>query len=126
MNSDRRGQRRPLQRPSVGMVLQGPRVPQVLERLVLQVELLAASIRDSCAPRGYTDTHTGRTSRAGEGVESQDGLGDKRTEAAQACSGTEQYYVGQRVDRGGVEFSDETCFHLVRESVTFGDSGVNL
>jgi hypothetical protein len=38
----RRGQRRPVPRPSVGMVLQGPCVPQV-ERLVLQVELLAAS-----------------------------------------------------------------------------------
>ena len=88
------------------MVLQGPRVPQVLERLVLQVQLLAASVRDGCAPRGCTDTHTGGTSRAGEGVESRDGLGDERTEAAQACSGTEWYCVGQRVGRGDVEFSD--------------------
>ena len=44
--------------PSVGIVLQGPCVPQVLERLVLQVELLAASRRDSYAPCGCTDTHT--------------------------------------------------------------------
>jgi hypothetical protein len=71
------GQRCPLQRPSVGIVLQGPRVPQVLERLVLQVQLLAASVRDGRALRGYTDIHTGGTSRAGKGVESRDRLGDK-------------------------------------------------
>ncbi|OCK72732.1 hypothetical protein K432DRAFT_455751 [Lepidopterella palustris CBS 459.81] len=69
--------------------LQGPSVLQVLERLVLQVQLLAASVRDVCAPRGCTDTHTGGTSRAGEGAESRDGLGDERSEAAQACSGIE-------------------------------------
>jgi hypothetical protein len=40
------------------MVLQRPRVPQVLKHLVLQVELLAASVRDGCAPRRRTDTHT--------------------------------------------------------------------
>ena len=91
------------------MVLQGPRVPQVLERLVLQVQLLAASVRDGCAPRGCTDTHTGGTSRAGEGVVSRDGLGDERTEAAEACSGTE----------------DSICYRLVRKIVTFGDSGIN-
>lgn len=48
-----------MQRPLVSMVLQGSRVPQVLKRLVLQVQILAASVRDGCAPRGYTDTHTG-------------------------------------------------------------------
>ena len=100
-------------------------MPQVLECLVLQVELLAASVRDGCAPRGCTDTHTSRTSRAGEGVESRDGLGDERTEAAQACSGTEWYCVGQRVGRGGVEILDEIYFRLVREIVTFGDSGIH-
>jgi hypothetical protein len=42
------------------------------DRLVLRVQLLAASVRDGCAPRGYTDTYTGRTSRAGEGGESRD------------------------------------------------------
>src|SRR5207248_9744363 len=31
--------------------------PQVLERLVLQVQLLAASIRDGCATRRCMDTH---------------------------------------------------------------------
>lgn len=87
----RRGQRWPVQHPLVGMVLQGPRVPQVLERLVLQFELLAASVPDGCAPRGCTDIHTGRTLRDGEGVESRDGLGNKRTNAAQACSRTEWY-----------------------------------
>jgi hypothetical protein len=54
-------------------------MPQVLEYLVLQVKPLAASVRDGCALRGCTDTHThihtGRTSRAGEGVDSRDGLG---------------------------------------------------
>ena len=120
-----RGQRWPVQGPSVGMVLQGPHVPQILECVVLQVELLAASVRDGCTPRGYTDTYTGKTSRAGEGVESRDGLGDERTEAAQAWSGTEWYCIGQRVGRGGVEFSDEICYCLVREIVTFGDSGIN-
>ncbi len=30
--------------------------------------------------RGYTDTHMGRLSRAGKGVESRDRLGDERTE----------------------------------------------
>jgi len=35
--------------------------------VVLQVQLLAASVRDGCAPRGCTDTYTGRTSQAGEG-----------------------------------------------------------
>jgi hypothetical protein len=42
---------------SGGLVLQGPRVPQVLERLSLQAELLAASARDGCAPRRRRDTH---------------------------------------------------------------------
>jgi hypothetical protein len=41
--------------------------------------------------RTHTRVGTGRTSRAGEGVESLDGLGDKRTEVAQACSRTEWY-----------------------------------
>ena len=41
-------------------------MPKVLERLVLQVQLPAASVRNSCAPRGCMDTHTGGTSRAGE------------------------------------------------------------
>ena len=68
-------------------------------------------------------THTGGTWRAGEGVESRNGLGDERTEGAQACSGTELYCVEQRVGCGGVEFSDEICYRLVREIVTFGDSG---
>ncbi len=107
------------------MVLQGPRVPQVLERLVLQVQLLATSVRDDCAPRGCTDAHTGGTSRAGEGVESRDGLGDERTEGAQACSGTEWYCVEKRVGCGGIEYSDEICYRLVREIVTFGNSGIN-
>ena len=59
------------------------------------------------------------------GVESREGLGDERTEAAQACSWTEWYCVGQRVGRGDVEFSDEICYRLVRKIVTFGDSGIN-
>ena len=54
-------------------------MPQVLERLVLQVKRLAASVRDGCTPCGCTDTRVGGTSRAGEGVESRNGLGDKRT-----------------------------------------------
>ena len=62
------------------MVLQGPRVPQVLERLVLQVKLPAASVRDGCAPRGCTGIYMGRTSRASERVQSLDGLGDERAE----------------------------------------------
>ncbi len=65
----------------------------------------------------YGHTHTGGMSRAGEGVESRDGLGDERTEGAQACSRTEWYYVEQRVGDGGIEFSDEV--------VTFGDSENN-
>ena len=81
-----------------------PACPKYCERLVLQVQLLAASVRDGCAPRGCTETHTGGTSRAGEGVESRDRLGDERTEAAQACSRTEWYCVGQRVGRGGEEW----------------------
>jgi len=28
------------------------------------------------------------------------------------------YYVGQQAGRGGIDFSDETCFRLVREIVT--------
>jgi hypothetical protein len=51
-------------------------MPQVLERLVLQVQPLAASVQDSYALCGCTDTHThthtGGTSQAGEGVESRD------------------------------------------------------
>ncbi|PMD66910.1 uncharacterized protein K444DRAFT_623160 [Hyaloscypha bicolor E] len=112
------GQHRPVQRPSVGIVLQGYRMPQVLERLVLHLYETAGT------PRECTDTHTGGTSRAGEGVESQDGLGEKRTEGAQACSGTEWYCVEQRVGCGGIEFSDEICYRLVREIVTFGNSGI--
>ena len=61
-------------------------MPQVLERLVLQVQLLATSVQDGCAPRGCTNIHTGRTSQAGEGVESRDGLGDERTEAAKPAT----------------------------------------
>jgi hypothetical protein len=89
-------------------------LPQVLERLVLQV-----CMRRLCTARMYGHTHTGRMSQAGEGVESRDRLGDERTKAAQACSETEWYCVGQRVGRGGVGFSDEICFCLVREIVTF-------
>jgi hypothetical protein len=33
-------------------------------------------------------------------------------------------YVGQQAGRGGVDFSDETFFRLVREIVTFA-SGIN-
>jgi len=56
----------------------------VLERLV---QLLAASVRDGCAPRGCADTYKGGTSRASEGVESRDELGDERTKAAyKMCS----------------------------------------
>jgi len=95
-------------------------VPQVLERLVLQVPLLATCVQDGCAPRGCTDTYM---SRAGEGVECRDGMGGERTEGARACSGTEWYCVGPRVGCRGVDFSDETCFRL-REVVTFG-SGIN-
>lgn len=68
---------------------------------------------------------TGRTSRAGEGVESRDRLGDERTEGAQTCSGTEWYCVEKRVGCGGIEYSDEICYRLVREIVTFSDSGIN-
>ena len=46
----------PLQRPSVGVEWKDPARP--LERLVLQVQLMAASVRDGCAPRKRTDTHT--------------------------------------------------------------------
>jgi hypothetical protein len=46
-----------------------PRAPST-GALVLQVQLLAASVRDGYALRGCTDTHTGGTSLAGEGVES--------------------------------------------------------
>jgi len=49
----------------------------------------------------------GGTSRAGEGVKCRDGLGYERTEVDQACHGTKWYYVGQRVGRGVVEFSNE-------------------
>ena len=45
-------------------------------------------------------------------------LGDERAEGAQACSGTEWHRVGQQRGRGGVDFSDETCFRLVCEIVT--------
>ena len=69
-------------------------MPQVLERLVLQVELLAA-LCETAVYRADVRTHTGRTAQAGEGVESRDGLGDERTAAAQACSGTEWYRVRQ-------------------------------
>jgi hypothetical protein len=34
------------------------------------------------------------------------------------------YYVGQQTGRGGADFSDETCFRLVREIVTFA-SGID-
>jgi hypothetical protein len=111
--------------PVGGHGTEGPRVPQVLERPVLQVQLLVASVRDGCAPRGCTDAHTGGTSRAGEGVESRDGLGGKRTEEARVCSGTEWYYVGKRVGRESVEFSDEICYRRFREIVTYGESGTN-
>jgi hypothetical protein len=74
------------------------------ERLVLQIQLLATSVRDGCAPRGCTDTYT---SRAGEGVECRDGMRD------------EYYCVGPRVGWSGIDFSGETCFCL-REVVTFG------
>ena len=58
------------------MVLQGPRMSQVLERLVLQVQLLAASVRDGC-----TDAYMGGTSRAGKGMESRGGLGEEKPQA---------------------------------------------
>ena len=45
-------------------------------------------------------THMGERWRAGGGVESQDGLGDERTEGAQTRSGTEWYCVGQRAGHG--------------------------
>jgi hypothetical protein len=92
------------------MVLQGPRMPQVLERLVLQVQLLAAPVRDGCAPRRGTDTHT---HIHGEKVVGWRGSGELKW-----------YYVGQQAGRGGVGFSNETCFRLVREIVTFA-SGIN-
>jgi hypothetical protein len=47
------------------MVLQGPHMPQVLERLVLQIQLLAASVRDGYVPCGCTDTHTHTHTRVG-------------------------------------------------------------
>jgi len=50
------GQRWPVQRRSVGIVLQGSRMPQVLERLVLQVQLL--TVRGGYALCGCTVTHT--------------------------------------------------------------------
>jgi hypothetical protein len=80
---------------------------------------------ETAVHRADVRTHTGGTSRAGEGVESRDGLGDKRTEAAEACSGTEWYYVGQRVGHRDIEFSDNICYRLARKIVTFGDSGIN-
>ncbi len=95
-------------------------MPQVLERLVLQVQALATCVQGGCAPRGCTDTYM---SRAGVGVACRDGMGDGRTEGARACSGTEWYCVGPRVGCRGVDFSDETCFRL-REVVPCG-SGIN-
>jgi hypothetical protein len=74
--------------------------------------------------RTHAHTHTGGTSRAGEGVENRDRLGDERTEGAQACSRTEWYCVEQRVGCGGIELSDEICYRLVCEIVTSGDSGI--
>jgi hypothetical protein len=66
-----RGQRRPKPYPSsVGMVLQGPCVPRVLELLVLQVKLLAAYETAVHHADEWTHTRMGRKSRAGEGVES--------------------------------------------------------
>ena len=65
----------------------------------MQVEIPAAPVRDGCTPRGYTDTHTW--------------VGELKW-----------YYVGQQAGRGGVDFSDETCFRLVRKIVAFA-SGIN-
>jgi len=71
---------------TVGMVLQEPRMPQVLERLALQVQLLATPVGDGCAPRRGTDTnthtHMGRRSWAGEGVESRNGTTSGNKQAA--------------------------------------------
>jgi hypothetical protein len=72
-------------------------------------------MRQLCTARMYGHTHTGRTARAGEGVESRDGLGDERTKAAQACSGTKWYCVGKRADRGGVEFQMRYTFVRSRD-----------
>lgn len=77
------------------------------------IELLTASVRDGRARCGCIDINTGRMSRAGEGLESRDGLEDERTEVAQACSGTEWYFVGKWADRGSVEFSDDVCYYLI-------------
>ena len=66
------------------MALQGPRMPQVLERLVLQVQLLAASVRDGYAPCGCTDTHThGWDVPSWRGSGESRRLGDERHEGAQ-------------------------------------------
>ena len=40
-----------------------PACAKYCKRLVLQVQLLATCVRDGCAPRGCTDTHTGGSSR---------------------------------------------------------------
>ncbi len=59
--------------------------------------------RRLCTARIYGHTHGWTSRAAGEEVDSRDGLGDKRTEGAQACSGTEWYCVEQRVGCGGVD-----------------------
>lgn len=52
----------------------------------MQVELLAAPVRDGCAPRRRkeTHTHTDRTLRAGEGVESWNGITSGNKQAKHA------------------------------------------
>ena len=74
----------------------------------MQVELLAAPVRDGCAPRRRTDTHTHE-----QDVASWQGSGELKW-----------YSIGQLVGRRGIDFLDETCFRLVREIVTFA-SGIN-
>ena len=69
--------------------------------MVLQVQLLAAPVRGGCALRRMYGHH-------GWDVASWRGSGELKW-----------YYVEQQAGRGGVDFSDETCFRLVREIVTF-------
>lgn len=63
------------------LVLPGPTCPKNWEHLLLQVELLATSIRDGCASCACTDTYKSRTAPAGDGVEIRDGTasGTERT-----------------------------------------------
>jgi len=49
----------------------------------------------SCAPRGWTDTYTGGTSRADEGVENRDGLRDTEPKEPKPAPGQNVYCVEQ-------------------------------